>query len=301
MFLLFLALATVIWALAKFSKESTATVSARLDYVNSPDTISVASNTSRHVSFDITGNGFQFLSYKLKEPVIEIDLSAHYQPGETQVVIPNPELAKLITDQLSNNTLVRNVTGDDLVIELDVMSTKMVAIKLDQRLSYADGYRTDGSVVIIPDSVMLSGPSILIEALDSVVTEPLIETNLSEDFAKTISLISPESDKIKYSTLEVDVQVPIGEFTQKILSVPVQLVNVPPNTKVQLMPEVAQIRFEISVDLYQTVNELDFEIRCDFSKKHGEAAYLVPELIRSPEGLLHVDLLTDKLDYLIFE
>ena len=99
MFLLFLVLSAVIWALAKFSKESTATVSAGLDYINAPDTISVAANTQRTVAFDITGNGFQFLSYKLKQPIIDIDLAAHYSPGEEQIIIRNPELAKLITEQ----------------------------------------------------------------------------------------------------------------------------------------------------------------------------------------------------------
>lgn len=301
MFLLFLALSAVIWALAKFSKESTATVSAELDYINAPDTISVASNTIRAVSFDITGNGFQFLSYKLKQPVVAIDLAAHYVPGEEQIVIRNPELAKIITTQLGNKTLVRNVTGNDLQIQLDVMSTRKVPVLLDDHLSYADGFRTKGKVRIVPDSVVLTGPSKLLEGMEAVQTEPMVANQLAEDYSTTLKLNAPDTDKVRYSAQEVEVTVPIGEFTQKTLAVPIQLINVPAGTTVQLIPQQAEVRFEIAVDRYQSVNELDFEVRCDFSKKHGSTAYLVPELVGYPEELLHVDLITDKLEYLIFE
>lgn len=301
MFLLFLALASIIWVLAKFSKESTASVTAGLAYINAPDTISVAADTPRKVSFDITGNGFQFLSYKLKQPFVEIDLSAIYQPGTDQVLISNSDLAKLITEQLDNKTLVRNVTGNDLVISLDMMATKKVPVRINERLNFADGFRVDGKIGILPDSIVLTGPSKLLETFTQVGTEALVGSDLAEDLQTTLQINVKNTDKIRYSTQEVTVMVSIKEFTQKTLAVPIQLINVPADASVQLIPDKAEVRFEIAVERYQTVNELDFEVRCDFSKKHGETAYLVPELVRSPEGLQQVDLITAKLEYLIFE
>lgn len=300
MFMLFLLLASVIWVLAKFSKESTATVTAKLDYINAPDTISVAANTERLVSFDITGNGFQFLSYKLKQPHIEIDLAAYYRAGEEQLVLSNTELAKLITEQLNNSTRVRNVTGNDLQIDLDVMRTRMVPIILDESLSYADGFRAAEAARIVPDSVLLTGPSQLLEAIDRLTTKPLIAADLSDDLDAEVELILPESERVRTSHQQVAVSISVKEFTQKTLDVPIQLYNIPQDIAVQLIPDKAVVSFEIAVDRYQTVSELDFEVRCDFARKHGATSYLVPEITRKPEGLFQIDLETDKLEYLIF-
>ena len=56
-FLFFLLLATLFWFLTKFSRDSEATLTTTLDYINIPDSVIVTNDNVKEITFDVSGNG----------------------------------------------------------------------------------------------------------------------------------------------------------------------------------------------------------------------------------------------------
>jgi len=185
-FLFFLLLALVFWVLTKFSKESTATIGAHLVYTNLPASISISPNSTQEVSFDVSANGFQFLSYKMESPTIDIDISKYYETGDTLVLISNSELTKIISSQLDINTRVNNLSIDELEIRLDTFISKKVAVVFISEITYAEGYRLVDIPILTPDSVTVSGPSEMIDRIVVIPTKNYVKKGVSETIIETI-------------------------------------------------------------------------------------------------------------------
>src|SRR5690606_35703868 len=77
-FLLFLLLATIFWALTKFSREFTSTMTAKINYANIPETAALSENDTRYISCDLAANGFEILCYRFKKPTVTGPVGRYY-------------------------------------------------------------------------------------------------------------------------------------------------------------------------------------------------------------------------------
>lgn len=300
-FLFFLLLALVFWVLTKLSEETTAVVNTKLQYANLPASVAVSETTPSELAFDITANGFQFLSYRLQTPTIMIDLSKYYQEGQTQAVISSTELNKIITSQLDNNARVSNLSLNELLVQFDLMVSKVVPVQLNSELEYKEGYKLVGKPVIEPDSVTVAGPSTAVEALTEVITEPFIRKNIVESLSENVGLQLPVNTGVTLSEVTVRVEMEVEEFTQKRITLPVELINVPADMNLKLLPENVVVSFDVAVSKFNNISERDFRVVCDFESKPPNETFLVPQLLEQPEGLYHIEWSTRKIEYLIFK
>jgi hypothetical protein len=300
-FLFFLLLALVFWILTKFSEESTAFVNSNLVFTNLPDSVSISPETRNEVAFTISANGFQLLSYKLKAPTIDIDISRYYEAGDTLVLISDSELTKIISKQIDNNNGVRNLSVDQLKVYLDVMVTKKVPVNLISDITFKDGYKLVGVIKLNPDSVIVSGPSTALRKMGSISSETFVQRDISESTATSVGLLIPSNSAITLSESEVGLQMEVAEFSQKRLTLPVEVINVPADVTLKLIPESIVISFDVSVNGFNNISERDFRIVCDYATKSSEEPIMVPKLIQQPEGLGHIEWSTKRIEYLIFK
>ncbi len=300
-FFFFLLLALVFWVLTKFSEESTAFVNSNLAFTNLPNSVSIAPETSSEVAFTIAANGFQLLSYKLKAPTITIDLSKYYNAGDTLVSISDSELIKIISTQIDNNSGVRNLSVDRLKVYLDVIVSKKVPVNLVSDITFKEGYKLVGAIILKPDSILVSGPSTAVSEVSSITSEIFVLRNISEPTEASVGLLIPKNSNITLSQSMVELQVEVAEFTQKRMTIPVEVINVPADVTLKLIPESIIISFDVSVNGFSNISERDFRIVCDFATRSIEEPIMVPKLIQQPDGLEHFEWSTKKIEYLIFK
>lgn len=297
----FLLLALVFWALTKFSKESTAAIQAKLDFTNIPTSVSISEENLNYLNFDVTANGFQFLSYKLNEPTIQIDVSKYYTEGDSVVVLSNSELNTEVSAQIDKNTRLYNVSIDELAIRLDHIISKKVPVIFNAQLNFKEGFRSTSAATIEPDSVLVSGPSEALGSIMGIHSEAFSQDNVSETIETTVNLVHPEPSDLKIQTREIRVKVPVEEFTQKQVLVPVEVVNVPADVTLKLLPDKVNVRFEVSVSRFNAISANDFQMVCDYAEKTLAESFMIPKLVQQPDGIHHLELDTKKIEYLIFK
>jgi len=300
-FLFFLLLAVLFWVLTKFSEETTSPISASLVYTNLPSSVSINPSTATDIRFDISANGFQFLSYNMNKPQIEIDVARYYSDGDTALTISGTELDKIISDYFGKDTRVSKLSINSLFVSLDVLVSKKVPVQLISEINYKEGYKLVGPLKIQPDSVLVSGPSSAIEAFSEVATELFVARDVSENIKKSLQLQYDKTLGVSLSETSVVVALNVEEFAQKRLMLPVAVINVPPDIKLKLIPESIEISFDVSVHQFNQISENDFRLVCDYASRSTSEAVLVPQLTEQPEGIYHIDWNTKKVEYLIFK
>ncbi|MEL6811919.1 MAG: hypothetical protein AAFP76_11335 [Bacteroidota bacterium] len=300
-FLFFLLLALVFWTLTKLSKESTATINTYLAYTNLPSMVSVSKDSAKEISFDLSANGFALLSYKLKEPTLEIDVSKYYVEGDTLVKISNVDLEKIISGQLDNNSEVSNLSFNGLEIGLDVIVSKKVPVEFMSELGFKNGYKLVKAPELSPDSVLVSGPSEAVMAVNVIRSDVFVAKNISDHREEELRLIPPANNEITLSEETVAVLLTVEEFTQKQITLPVEMVNPPKDVTIKLIPETISVSFDVSVSRFNSISANDFRVVCDYRSKSSAENIMVPKLIVQPEGLYRTELSTKKIEYLIFK
>lgn len=300
-FLFFLFLAILFWVLTKFSKEYTATVDANIVYKSIPNETLLAENNPEELSFDLTSNGFEFFYYKIKQPVISVNISDYYTKGNKTVSITDTQLIDLIANQLDKNLSVKNLSLNTLKINLELLVSKKVPVFSKADISFKKGYMSLDTLTIKPDSVLLSGPAEILEKFDSIPTQSKSFKNIDEDFRETIELEVPDAPSLSVSPEETELSLRVQEFTQKQITLPIEVANLPQGTIIKLIPEVTKISFNVPVKDFNTVSENDFHLYCDFSKKNEKENFMLTQFSKKPKGIRDLEVKDKKIDFLIFK
>ncbi|MFC7358563.1 YbbR-like domain-containing protein [Jejudonia soesokkakensis] len=298
-FFFFLLLAVVFWILTIFSKEYEATVQAKVVYSNLPQAVLLADDNMKSFSFDLAANGFEFLSYKLNEPVITFNITEYYSEGNEQIVISKEQLTRLVTAQLEKNLSVKNLSINELKINLHIIQVKKVPVIAIKEITYKEGYKSVKPMEVIPDSVALFGSRELLETIDSIATAKIRLENLENSSKGTIGLQLPNVDGLTVDPKEVAFKIKVEEFTQKQLLLPINRINFPPGQTIKLLPKTATVTFNVSLSDFNKITKEDFELVCDFSERNKEGNFIIPKLVKRPEQIRDVELDTKKVDFLI--
>lgn len=301
MFFVFLALALFFWVLTKYSKEYTATVNATIIFNNPPDNTSIINKRSSDISFDLTANGFEFLYFKFKRPLLNIDINKYYTKNGNDISISRGEIIKIINYHLKNDISVKNVSVNELVIELDSIIFKKIPVIIQTDITFQDGYKSIGKIRIDPDSVLVSGPSKSIQEINQIKTNILSLLDVNTNILENIALQTPESLGITISPQNVTISHIVEEFTQKSLILPIKIYNLAKGLKIKLIPEFITITFDVTVNEFNNISKKDFVLICDYTKRDKNENFMIPELLEKPESILNIVIKAKKVDYLIFK
>ncbi len=297
----FLVLATLIWVLTKFSKQYTASATATINFVNVPKSTLVTDDNLDKLSFDLSASGFEFLFYKLKSPSIDVDIEKYYEEGANSITIPKSDLFRLISSNLSTNLEIMDLSVEQLQVSLDKIVSKKVAVTSKTEFSYKDGFRPVNSVKIEPDSIIIAGPSIYLDTINSVGTQLVIANELDKTTSMIVKIQSFENSKLSFSDQEVTVSVSVAEFSQKEMVLEIELINIPEEAIIKLIPNVVTVLFDASVEDFKKITTGDFKLICDFALRNTDENFMIPTLVQSPPGIYNIEFDTKKIDYLIFK
>jgi hypothetical protein len=300
-FLFFLLISSVFWFLTKFSKEYTASVSSNITYSDLPTNTVLSTTNDSGLSFDLTANGFEFLFFKIKKPIIQINLNKYYNQGNNNVIISDVELRRIITSQLNSNLLVKNVSKQELIIRLNEIISKKVKISPQLDITYQDGFKATAGLKIIPDSIQISGPEEILNEIHTISTKLLKLENVNSSISESIEIYAIDNKDIIVRQENIKLEIEVDEFTQKKLIIPIEIINNDNENTLKITPEVSGITFDVSVSDFKLLTENDFQLVCDYSEKREEDNVIMLKLIKQPTNIFNVELEHKKVNFLIFK
>lgn len=300
-FLFFLFLATIFWILTKFSREFTSTMQAKINYENIPETTALSEKSIKNITFDLTANGFEILFYKFKKPTIDVQVSKYFSKGESSFIISKHELTRMVSSNFNRNLAIKNLSVEELNVYLDPIVLKKVKVIAKTNISFENGFKPVDSIKTIPDSVTIAGPSGSLKSINSIDTELLSLDKIEKSISETIEIASPNDEIVSIKPNKVEVQWTVAEFSQGNLTLPIEVINQPPNLEIKLVPNTVAISFDVSVHEFAKISEDNFRVVCDYSKKNDEENFMLPYLEKKPKNVINVVFEPKKIDFFVFK
>lgn len=301
-FLLFLFSAFVILIFTKLSKEYTNTITFNIEKTNVPQDKVILNDSTHKLSVTLKTHGFKWLKYYLGTPTLEIDFSKEVYKKQNTFVYTKSVSYINETKPFNNEVKLLNISPDTLVFKYDTNLLKNVPVQIEADISFAPGYDIMNDYKATPDSVTVIGPHEMVQNINALKTEKVLLNNVKTDIATKVKLILPKHTKdLKFSTSEVAFAANVEKFTEGTVKIPIQIINLPKDVLIKYFPKEVKVSYYTSLDNFNNVKANDFKVSCDFNKVNNNESVLIPELVKVPEGVKHVKLNQQKIEFIILK
>lgn len=298
-FLLFLLVSFLAWLVTKLSDQHTDRTSFVLEYINTPDSLVLARASKERVNVRVQASGFQFIGFNFGERVLEVDLSQVQKTGD-RFVIPAGVYREQIEKQLSGSMDVISMDADPLYLEFYRVHSKMVPVISRLQVDLSQNHMMDSLYTIRPDSVLVRGPENEIGGIDAIPTTEKKLSEVDQAFDLVLPLSFPDSlEHTSFSVSEVRVMGEVYRFSEKIIEVPVQVVNLPEDVAVKTFPAVVKVICKGRIEALKNLSASDFTVVADYREAKDQQDFLPLMLKEKPENLHLVELEQEQVEFIL--
>ncbi len=300
LFFLFLLCSGLAWFINNLSDRYASTTSFEITYVNPPDSMMLVKASKTDIDVKIEAVGFRFLGLQLFKKDLKIDLSTVQKEGSTFFISPQ-DCKKQLDRQLKGGTRLLETDGDSLLFEFYHVISKKVPVISQLKLDFPQNYLLDGVLNIEPDSVTVKGPKNEVSAIVEIQTAKTELTDLTADFSMQVALVAPSGmQHTTFSDNAVLVKGGVSRFSEKVLSVPVTVVNLPEGVLVQTFPNALDVLVKANLEVLKELKPSDFELVADYdSVSQNNQNVLGVKLVQKPKYIHAANVLKNQVDYIL--
>lgn len=171
---------------------------------------------------------------------------------------------------------------------------KRVPVVAQLAIDYRPGFMLYNFPILSPDSVYISGPEALKDSVNFINTEMIKANRVDKNLEMVASLVNPLPDNlIKISRTQVEVQVPVEEFTEATVELPLEI-NCPeidrhfPESKILLFPENVDIHYLVALKDIKTITPDMFKITVQCPDTTAQGKSRLPILVTEHPGLVDI-------------
>lgn len=297
-FIACLLLAIAGWLFQALNNKYVYTAKTVLVYKNFPQKKAFHPLQSDTVDLQVEGTGWQLLFARLRVNPQSITISLDKLNNRDYILFS--EQLYSVNKQLETSQKIISVRPDTLYFDFSKRTVKRVPVKLVSNFGLTPQYGVSDDIEITPNYVTVSGPQQDIEHINDWSTDTL---NLQHLQNTTITRVAMTQNKLKNVNIfpsSVEIKVPVDEFTEKTVEVPLKVTNNSDYYTIKLYPKKVKVTFLVALSSYQQVNEDFIEASVDVNEwKQLQHARLSVKLTRFPDYCKLVKVVPGKVDFII--
>ncbi|MBK1441505.1 hypothetical protein JHJ32_16020 [Parapedobacter sp. ISTM3] len=245
------------WALFAISNSYVYTVKSGVQYVNAPDNRAFHPLQSDTVTIRLEATGWQLLFRTLQttRQGIQVDLSG--LQNRSWIVVANQ--LGFINRQFPANQRVISVSPDTLYFDFSKQTERKVPVKALYNLRFNKQYDVIDELRISPEYVTITGPLEDVVQIEHWETDTIRSESVNSDVHTVAHLKQNRRANINVYPTAVEVTIPVGEITEKILEVPLKAENAQQFSSVKLFPGKVRLTVMVSLRDYMKVTNNAFE------------------------------------------
>ena len=274
-----LVLAVMAWIFVTMSNNYTFPVKITLNYKNHPPRKAFYALQADTVTALVGGSGWQKLLVNLtaaKKRTVTIDL----KKLETQNFIVLSSQLPAINQQAEKNHQIISFSPDTVYFDFTARKVKRVPVILNSKISFEQQFALSGDININPKYVTISGPAAYVDSVKGWKTDSLTVEKANATIKSRLNLLLPKENNVSISPKAVDINVPVDEFTEKTLEIPVKLINNKVYSNVTLLPKKVKVTFTVSLNNYPEIGADFFEAVTDLNDWQKNGLVTLPIKLR---------------------
>lgn len=253
-FLFFVLVSTCFWFVRSLGQQYETNVAYPVRYTDFPENKVLIGDIPQKLVLRVRASGFSILKCRLNLNIIPLRFNvnsfAMNNSGKDTYVVITGNIRDLLSEEL-DQVKILNISPDTLFFRLADIVTKKVpvmpALKIHEHF-YQKQFTKNGEIRVMPDSITVSGPDNVVNAIHFIYTEPISFTNLTDTVTTDCKLKPVKS--LTFSVQKVKVTIPVDRFTEVESNLPVQSVNVPDSLLMIAIPGQVKITYHICLSNY---------------------------------------------------
>jgi YbbR domain-containing protein len=260
-FITCLLLAISAWIVVTLSNSYNYNVKTRLIYRNTPQRRAFHSLQSDTVSITQKAQGWKILFSKLKQSKKTVAIDLRRLEYDSHIVLSS-QLATINANRPTEAKIIA-FNPDTLYFDFTRRSVRRVPVKLVKSLLYQRQFGQSGNIVVKPAYVTISGPTNRINKIKYWPTDSLVLKNVSDKINTGVNLVPSTEGNISIYPKTVQVKIPVEEYTEKTISLPVTISGNVNFYSIKVFPQRVKVTFTTSLSNFANLDEPLFEAEVD--------------------------------------
>ncbi|PKQ63343.1 CdaR family protein [Labilibaculum manganireducens] len=303
-YVFFVGIATIFWFLNALGKEYTTTVHYPVRYINLPQNKVLTNKLPEKLALKVNAYGFDLIRYKISTAFLSNPFDVGFYTNnriENRTLqtysLATAQIMSRFERDLSSSIKLVSISPDTIRFEFSPIVEKKVPIKSNVSSSFEQQFMLDEAISLEFDSVVVKGPSSILDSIDFVETEELVLTNLHKTVKKKVSLKQIEG--LEFDQQKVEITVPVEQFTEEKVTVPIKVSNLPDSLILRLFPGDVKVSYFVGFKKHDKVSVDLFDVRVDYNQTSDEGSNkLKIQLLRSPGFVTNVRFYPQEVTYL---
>lgn len=290
-------IAFIIWLFTKLAQSYDNEYIVNVEYLV-PERKIIAGKVPKLIPVRVEAGGWElinkyFTSYR---PSIKLELDSN---KEFQT-FSSLQIASQVSRQLKDNIEVNASSIAPISVQVDDRSYKKIPVKLNHSIQLASQFQLSDNIKVIPDSVTVSGPEVIVQQLKYWDTQVLSLNDLNQSQQPSVRLKKHPIETVTFKPDLISCEIKVEQYTEKTLSVPLQVINVPPEMVYLVIPTSVETRFVVGLSDYENVTPDGFVATVDFSRMNPENHEPVEIVMKEiPEKIKNLSFKPLKADFYI--
>ncbi|MFC1222954.1 YbbR-like domain-containing protein [Pedobacter sp. BG31] len=293
-----LLLAIAAWLFMALNNKYVYVAKTVLVFKNSPTKRAFYPLQSDTIDLQVEGTGWQLLFARLRinPPSVSVSLS---QLNTKDFIVFSDQLFN-INRQLESTQKVISVKPDTLYFDFTKRVVKKVPVKLIDKLGFAKQYGRSSDVILNPKYVKVAGPLEELSKITFWPTDTLKQDKIQNSITARVALQHSIHKNVSIYPSSVEVKVPVDEFTEKTIEVPLKIINNRSYNSIKLYPKKVKVTFLVALSNYDQVDEsfITATVDVDEWKDLGHRQFTV-KITEFPDYCKLVSVKPSKIDFIV--
>lgn len=293
-----LLLAIAGWLFMALNNKYVYTAKTVLVYKNFPQNKAFHPLQSDTVDLQVEGTGWQLLFARLRVNPQSISISLDKLSSRNYILFS--EQLYNVNGQLETSQKIISVRPDTLYFDFSKRTVKRVPVRLVEQLDFEKQFGISNVIELTPSYVTVSGPQEDIAKITEWNTDTLKLQHIHDAVTTRVSMKQNVLKNVNIFPASVEVKIPVDEFTEKTIELPLKVLNNGQFDTIKLYPKKIKITFLVALSSYQQVNEDFIEAYVDVNEwKNQRHDQFTVRLSRFPDYCKLVRLVPEKVDFII--
>jgi len=286
------------WLFLALNKKYPYTVQTELLYKDEPQGKAFKALQPDTVDLKVEGTGWQllFARLRIKPPSITVSL----QKLNTRSYVVFSEQLDQVNRQLETSQKVISIKPDTLYFDFSRRTNKRVPLKLISKLTFTPQHGIAKEIKLTPSYVNISGPHEELQKIHIWHTDSLKLNDINSSVDTRINLLKNAISNISIYPTSVGVKIPVDEFTEKTIEVPLSILNNRDYHDVKLYPKKVSITLLVALSNYAKTDDEQLKAAVDLNewKVLGHSKLSV-KITKLPEFSKLVSISPSSVDFII--
>lgn len=274
-------LAILLWVFISLSQSYQMNMDIPFRLVNLPPGFSSSSKLAETIHLKLRTTGWRLLALHLSSGFI-FQVSGN-QLKESGIISLKDAVSE--NSWMTDDIKILDISPDEIRIGYEKTISRQKKVSLLANLTYKDGFGLARAPVIQPENIIVYGSRKLLQQVDSIVTDLVTFENVEKGFSEDVTLhpingvqLQPEKVRVFFDVQRI--------VESKIVNIPVDVINVPPDRKVVLSPAEITIGMRGGIEYLGRIKQEECKAIIEYKDIIADSTGYVEPRIYMPDFIL---------------